>query len=119
MRQETAEMWEAFKDECPDANRERSKIREMFEARRKASVWKNFSRLWQQVPAQGVEIARQALGLDDRPVVLLATNVLGDSLTLGGKYFPNQWKNGWSGRCSISPEKRKPNWSSGFIPVKC
>jgi len=30
---------------------------------------------------------RQALGLDERPVVLLATNVIGDSLTLGRQVF--------------------------------
>jgi len=86
MRQDTTDMWEVFEnDEL--TRTEKSKIREMFEARRKASIWKNFSRLWQQVPAQGVEMARDALGLDDRPVVLLATNVLGDSLTLGRETF--------------------------------
>jgi hypothetical protein len=34
-----------------------------------------------------VEALRSQLGLDDRPVVLLATNVLGDSLTLGRNVF--------------------------------
>ena len=86
MRQETQDMWEAYKD-IALTRTEKKKIREMFEARRKASVWKNFSRLWQQVPSQGVEIARKELGLDERPVVLLATNVLGDSLTLGREIF--------------------------------
>jgi len=86
MQQETDEMWEAFKD-IPLTNPEKHKIRDLFEARRKASIWKNFSRLWQPIPAKGVEIARQDLGLDERPVVLLATNVLGDSLTLGRELF--------------------------------
>ena len=86
MRQETQDMWEVYKD-IALTRTEKKKIREMFEARRKASVWKNFSRLWQQVPSQGVEIARNELGLDKRPVVLLATNVLGDSLTLGREIF--------------------------------
>lgn len=86
MRQDTKDMWEVFKDK-PLSRAEKAKIREMFEARRKASIWKNFSRLWQQVPEQGVEMARNALGLDKRPVVLLATNVLGDSLTLGRETF--------------------------------
>jgi len=86
MQQETQDMWEAYKD-IPLTRTEKNKIRALFEARRKASVWKNFSRLWQRVPAQGVEIARNALGLDERPVVLLATNVLGDSLTLGREKF--------------------------------
>ena len=86
MRQETKDMWDAFRDETL-ASHEKKKIHELFEARRKASVWKNFSRLWQQVPAKGVEIARKELGLDERPMVLLATNVLGDSLTLGREVF--------------------------------
>lgn len=86
MRQETHNMWEAYKDK-PLTRTELSKIRELFEARKKASVWKNFSRLWQQVPSKGMEIAREELGLNERPVVLLATNVLGDSLTLGREVF--------------------------------
>ena len=86
MRQETEAMWEAYRDQSLN-NHEKKKIRDLFEARRKASVWKNFSRLWQAVPAKGVEIARKELKLDERPMVLLATNVLGDSLTLGREIF--------------------------------
>ncbi|MDK2979870.1 MAG: hypothetical protein PWQ55_217 [Chloroflexota bacterium] len=86
MRQETRDMWEAFRDkELTKA--EKDKITEQFEARRNASVWKNFARLWQSVPTKGVEEARKELGLDERPMVLLATNVLGDSLTLGREVF--------------------------------
>jgi len=86
MHQDTRQMWEAIKD-IPLTPTEINKVHELFESRRKASVWKNFSRLWQPVPAKGVEIARNELGLDDRMVVLLATNVLGDSLTLGREIF--------------------------------
>jgi len=86
MRQNTDAMWEAYKEVLLKKS-EKAKIHELFEARRKASVWKNFSRLWQQVPSKGVEIAREELGLDERLVVLLATNVLGDSLTLGREIF--------------------------------
>jgi len=86
MRQNTQSMWEELKEKNL-SRAETEKIRDLFESRRKASVWKNFSRLWQQVPAKGVEIARQELGLDNRMVVLLATNVLGDSLTLGREIF--------------------------------
>lgn len=86
MRQNTDAMWEAFKEK-PLTRGEKIKIHELFEARRKASVWKNFSRLWQRAPAKGVEIARGELALDERLVVLLATNVLGDSLTLGREVF--------------------------------
>jgi hypothetical protein len=88
MQQDTQALWDAYKEDQLTRT-EKEKIRELFEARRKASVWKNFSRLWQHVPAQGVEITRGELGLDERPVVLLATNVLGDSLTLGRKIFSN------------------------------
>ncbi len=87
MDQETDAMWEAFREKPLERN-ELQKIHELFEARRKASIWKNFSRLWQRAPAKGVAEARKSLGLDDeRPVVLLATNVLGDSLTLGREVF--------------------------------
>ncbi len=86
MLQDTKGMWEAFRD-LPLKAGEKSKIHEQFEARRGASLWKNFSRQWQQIPTQGVEAARKQLGLDQRPVVLLATNVLGDSLTLGREIF--------------------------------
>jgi hypothetical protein len=88
MRQDTSELWESCKDKTL-SKVEEDRIHELFESRRKASVWKNFSRLWQQVPAKGSEIAREELGLDKRMVVLLATNVLGDSLTLGREVFTN------------------------------
>ena len=56
-------------------------------ARRGARVWGKSKRLWQYVSAQGAEQTRKVLGLDERPVVLLAANVLGDSLTLGRNIF--------------------------------
>ncbi|MDD5368459.1 MAG: hypothetical protein PHQ40_05195 [Anaerolineaceae bacterium] len=86
MRQETGTMWEARK-ETPLSDAQMERIRAMFAARQKASTWENFARRWQGVPAQGGEQARAALGLDQRPVALLATNVLGDSLTLGRQVF--------------------------------
>ena len=87
MEQETDALWQAYMD-VPLDRTETRKIHELFESRRKASIWKNFSRLWQRAPAKGVAQARKELGLDDaRPVVLLATNVLGDSLTLGREVF--------------------------------
>ncbi len=86
MRQETDALWKAF-SEVPLAEAELKSVQDLFEARRSASTWKNFSRLWQNMPAEGIEKARQALSLDKRPVVLLATNVLGDSLTLGREVF--------------------------------
>lgn len=86
MLQNTDALWQAYRKK-PLTSEESEKIHALFEARKKASVWKNFSRLWQSIPAEGVQQAREKLGLDNRPVVLLATNVLGDSLTLGRQIF--------------------------------
>ena len=63
------------------------RLADLENARRGARVWGKSKRLWQYVSAQGAEQTRKALGLDDRPVVLLAANVLGDSLTLGRNVF--------------------------------
>ena len=46
-----------------------------------------FAHLWQRTGRAGGEKVRLALGLDDRPVVVLPTNVLGDSATLGRMVF--------------------------------
>jgi hypothetical protein len=86
MRQDTDGMWRARQDE-PLNEAQMERIRAMFSARQKAAVWENFARRWQGAPPQGGEQARALLGLDKRPVVLLATNVLGDSLTLGRQVF--------------------------------
>ncbi len=63
------------------------RLAELENARRGARVWGKSKRLWQYVSAQGAEATRKALGLDGRPVVMLAANVLGDSLTLGRNIF--------------------------------
>ena len=63
------------------------RLADLENARRGARVWGKSKRLWQYVSAQGAEQTRKGLGLDDRPVVLLAANVLGDSLTLGRNIF--------------------------------
>jgi hypothetical protein len=86
MRQETDKLWEA-RGGTPLKEDELEQMRQMFTARQRGALWENFSRAWQGTPAQGGSQARKALGLDDRPLVLLATNVLGDSLTLGRQVF--------------------------------
>ncbi len=86
MRQDTAKLWEASKDQ-PLREDQLERMRSLMMARQRAAMWENFARLWQGKPAEGGEQARQKLGLDQRPVVLLATNVLGDSLTLGRQVF--------------------------------
>ncbi len=86
MRQDTDAMWNASKD-IPLSEKEHKEVRELFKARRKADLYGNFARRWQNSPAVGSQKIRKTLGLDDRPVVLLPTNVLGDSLTLGRNIF--------------------------------
>lgn len=63
------------------------RVADLENARRGARVWGKSKRLWQYVSSQGAAETRKALNLDDRPVVMLAANVLGDSLTLGRDIF--------------------------------
>lgn len=86
MRQETDDLWQLRKNE--DLNPEQlGQVRKLFASRQRASLWENFARRWQGVPSEGGEQVRHTLGLDQRPIVLLATNVIGDSLTLGRQVF--------------------------------
>lgn len=86
MRQNTDDLWNAKIDEKL-TDEQLEKVRSLMMSRQKASLFENFSRLWQGIPTQGAEKTRKTLGLDDRPILLLATNVLGDSLTLGRQVF--------------------------------
>jgi hypothetical protein len=63
------------------------RVADLENARRGARVWGKSKRLWQYVSSQGAQETRKMLGLDERPVVMLAANVLGDSLTLGRDIF--------------------------------
>jgi hypothetical protein len=86
MLQETDDLWAARKGR-PLTDSQWAQIRELYDSRQNGRLWENFARLWQETPAQGGEQVRQTLGLDSRPVVLLAANVIGDSLTLGRQIF--------------------------------
>jgi hypothetical protein len=86
MRQDTDYLVEA-RCRLPMTDEMYERLADLENARRGARVWGKSKRLWQYVSAQGAEQTRKALGLDDRPVVLLAANVLGDSLTLGRNIF--------------------------------
>jgi hypothetical protein len=93
MRQETDYLVEA-RCHLPMTEEMYERLADLENARRGARVWGKSKRLWQYVSSQGAEQTRKALGLDDRPVVLLAANVLGDSLTLGRDVFAEsmgQW----------------------------
>ncbi len=86
MRQDTTDLWEACQGRKLTGERY-DRIQALYAARRQATRWENFARQWQGAPSQGGALVRAELGLDDRPVVLLATNVIGDSLTLGRQIF--------------------------------
>lgn len=86
MRQNTDLFWRA-RGSFSLNKKQRSLIEAMETARQGARKYGHSERLWQEVPTQGSEQVRQTLGLDSRPLVLLATNVLGDSLILGRNVF--------------------------------
>lgn len=86
MRQQTDDLWKARAGQ-ELTEEQLDQVRTLFAARQRASLWENFARRWQGVPSTGGSQVRATLGLDSRPVVLLATNVIGDSLTLGRQVF--------------------------------
>lgn len=86
MRQNTDQLWVDLGSR-PLTESQNERIRQFESARMGARLEGKAARLWQDIPAQGGDSIRVQLGLDGRPVVLLATNVLGDSLTLGRNVF--------------------------------
>ena len=86
MRQNTDAMWKA-RGGTKLTRSQRTLIEELESARMGGRAFGKSVRKWQDVAAVGGERLRRELHLDQRPVVLLATNVLGDSLTLGRNLF--------------------------------
>jgi hypothetical protein len=86
MHQNTNALWQAKQKEKLTKS-QWDKVKELYAARMQGVKWENFSRMWQGVGTVGSKEVRAQLNLDDRPVVLLATNVIGDSLTLGRNLF--------------------------------
>jgi hypothetical protein len=86
MKQDTDYLVEA-RCQYPMTDSMFERLADLENARRGARVWGKSKRLWQYVSSQGGDATRNALGLDGRPVVMLAANVLGDSLTLGRDIF--------------------------------
>jgi len=86
MHQNTDALWKS-RGETPLTETEREEIAALEDARTSAKKYGKGTRFWQDVASMGGEQIRTTLGLDERPVVLLATNVLGDSLTLGRNAF--------------------------------
>jgi hypothetical protein len=106
MRQETTDLWQSRHADALSED-ELEQVRKLFAARQRANLWENFARRWQGVPSEGGAQVRQALNLDERPIVLLATNVLGDSLTLGRQVFSDsmtEWLQRTVGYFASHPE---------------
>jgi hypothetical protein len=86
MRQDTDALWKSRRKR-PLNNEQRARIEALYRAREGGQRWENFARLWQGISPQGSETIRKQLNLDQRPVVMISTNVIGDSLTLGRQAF--------------------------------
>ena len=87
MRLPTQALWKA-RGVDPLESEQRDRLEQLFQARRSGRSWDHFSRQWQRGISTGAQVASQRLGLDpDRPVVLLCTNVVGDSLALDRQVF--------------------------------
>ncbi len=87
MRQDTSRLWQVRGATALEAT-EKKAIGDLYRARRGGELWANFGRQWQSSPGKGARDAQQSLGLDPaRPVALLCTNVVGDSLALGRQVF--------------------------------
>ncbi len=86
MYQDTHSMWDATKNNVFDKS-QNERIKKLSSARQGAVLWNNFYRKWQDSASEGVLAVKEKLGLDNRPIVLMATNVLGDSLTLDRQTF--------------------------------
>jgi hypothetical protein len=84
---DTSGLWNARKAQ-PLTDGERRDIQTLYAARRGGTALDAFDRSWRMGVSQGAQKAREQLGLDrGRPVVLLCTNVVGDSLSLGREIF--------------------------------
>ena len=87
MRLDTHALWKA-RGQDPLDEGEMTALRELYAARRGGKLWAHFGRQWQAGESQGALAVRQELGLDpSRPVALLCTNVVGDSLALRRAVF--------------------------------
>ena len=80
------DLWETRRNRQLN-DEQRAWLEDFLAARQGLAKGEKFAHLWQKAGRTGGVKTRAALGLDDRPVVLLPTNVLGDSATLGRTVF--------------------------------
>ncbi len=80
------ELWAARKHRILN-DEQRNWLETFLTGRQELTTGTQFAHLWQKADRTGGAKIRADLGLDDRPIVLLPTNVLGDSATLGLTVF--------------------------------
>lgn len=87
MRLDTSSLWQANPVRSL-TDQEREALLALYQARRGGRTWENFSRKWQTGERKALGELPQQLGLDPhKPLALLCTNVVGDSLALGRQVF--------------------------------
>lgn len=87
MRLDTSDLWKSKKD-WPLSEKQLEEIKTLYQARRGGRVWANFARQWQAGKSEGALAVLRELDLDpEKPIALLCTNVVGDSLALGRQIF--------------------------------
>lgn len=87
MRLDTSALWDE-RGKIPLTAKEVEAIRDLYRARTKGETWGQFGRQWQKGDGKGINEVRANLNLDsEKPLVLLCTNVVGDSLALGRQIF--------------------------------
>jgi hypothetical protein len=82
----TDELWASRRTRKLNADQS-AWLEKFLAARQGLQIGEDFAHLWQTVSRAGGEQIRTDLSLDGRPVVLLPTNVMGDSATLGRTLF--------------------------------
>jgi len=87
MRLDTTSLWKAEGENVLSLKQE-DDLRDLYRARRGGRTWENFSRQWQTAESEEAREALSQLGIDpEKPMTLLCTNVVGDSLALNRQIF--------------------------------
>jgi hypothetical protein len=87
MRLNTDPLWQARGD-IPLTPIEEKELEQLYRARRGGRTWETFARQWQSGQSLGAQKLQAELGLDpEKPLVLVCTNVVGDSLALDRQVF--------------------------------